>query len=106
MHCFSGSWETAREILDLGMYIGLGGVVTFKNARHPVEAAKNIPLDRLLLETDCPYMAPVPFRGKRNDSSLIAYVAERIGEVRGQPAEEILQAAEANARRLFAIDPN
>ena len=106
VHCFSGSWETAREILGLGMYIGLGGVVTFKNARHPVEVAKNIPLDRLLLETDCPYMAPVPFRGKRNDSSLIAYVAERIGEVRGQPAEEILQAAEANARRLFAIDPN
>lgn len=106
VHCFSGSWETAREILNLGMYIGLGGVVTFKNARHPVEVAKNIPLDRLLLETDCPYMAPVPFRGKRNDSSLIAYVAERIGEVRGQPAEEILQAAEANARRLFAIDPN
>ena len=105
VHCFSGSWETAREILNLGMYIGLGGVVTFKNARHPVEVAKNIPLDRLLLETDCPYMAPVPFRGKRNDSSLIAYVAERIGEVRGQPAEEILQAAEANARRLFAIDP-
>ena len=106
VHCFSGSWETAKEILNLGMYIGLGGVVTFKNARHPVEVAKNIPLDRLLLETDCPYMAPVPFRGKRNDSSLIAYVAERIGEVRGQPAEEILQAAEANARRLFAIDPN
>lgn len=105
VHCFSGSWETAREILNLGMYIGLGGVVTFKNARHPVEVANNIPLDRLLLETDCPYMAPVPFRGKRNDSSLIAYVAERIGEVRGQPAEEILQAAEANARRLFAIDP-
>ena len=105
VHCFSGSWETAREILNLGMYIGLGGVVTFKNARHPVEVAKNIPLDRLLLETDCPYTAPVPFRGKRNDSSLIAYVAERIGEVRGQPAEEILQAAEANARRLFAIDP-
>ena len=106
VHCFSGSWETAKEILNLGMYIGLGGVVTFKNARHPVEVANNIPLDRLLLETDCPYMAPVPFRGKRNDSSLIAYVAERIGEVRGQPAEEILQAAEANARRLFAIDPN
>lgn len=106
VHCFSGSWETAKEILNLGMYIGLGGVVTFKNARHPVEVAKNIPLDRLLLETDCPYMAPVPFRGKRNDSSLIAYAAERIGEVRGQPAEEILQAAEANARRLFAIDPN
>ena len=106
VHCFSGSWETAKEILNLGMYIGLGGVVTFKNTRHPVEVAKNIPLDRLLLETDCPYMAPVPFRGKRNDSSLIAYVAEKIGEVRGQPAEEILQAAEANARRLFAIDPN
>lgn len=79
MHCFSGSWETAREILDLGMYIGLGGVVTFKNARHAVEVARNIPLERLVLETDAPYMAPVPYRGKRNDSSLIAFVAEKLG---------------------------
>ena len=77
VHCFSGSWETAREVLRLGMYIGLGGVVTFKNARHPVEVARNIPLDRLLLETDCPYMAPVPFRGKRNDSSLIPWATLR-----------------------------
>ena len=104
VHCFSGSWETAREVLRLGMYIGLGGVVTFKNARHPVEVARNIPLDRLLLETDCPYMAPVPFRGKRNDSSLIPWAAERIGELRGMEAQEILDMGAQNARRLFGID--
>ena len=89
VHCFSGSWETAREILGLGMYIGLGGVVTFKNARHAVEVAQNIPLDRLLLETDAPYMAPVPHRGKRNDSSLIPLVAEKIGELRGLEAQAV-----------------
>ena len=103
VHCFSGSVETAREILKLGMYIGLGGAVTFKNARHSVEAAREIPLERLLLETDAPYMAPVPFRGKRNDSSLIAYVAEKIGEIRGIPAEAVLHAAAENTRRLFGI---
>ena len=103
VHCFSGSWETAREILNLGMYIGLGGVVTFKNARHAVEVAKNIPLDRLVLETDAPYMAPVPFRSKRNDSSLIAYVAEKIGELRGIEPQTLLDCTAENARRLFGI---
>lgn len=103
VHCFSGSWETAKEILNLGMYIGLGGVVTFKNTRHPVEVAKNIPLDRLLLETDCPYMAPVPFRGKRNDSSLIAFVAEKIGELRGMEAQAVLDVTAENTRRLFNL---
>ena len=71
VHCFSGSVELARETVSLGLYIGLGGVVTFKNARHSVEVAAEIPLDRLLTETDAPYMAPVPFRGKRCDLSLI-----------------------------------
>ncbi len=104
VHCFSGSWEMAREVLKLDLYLGLGGVVTFKNARHAVEVAKNMPLDRLLLETDAPYMAPVPFRGKRNDSSLIPYAAEKIGELRGQSAETILNAAADNARRLFGIE--
>lgn len=103
VHCFSGSAETAREIVGLGMYIGLGGAVTFKNARHSTEVAASIPLDRLLLETDAPYMAPVPFRGKRNDSSLIAFAAQRIAEIRNCTAEEILTAGEQNARRLFGI---
>ena len=103
VHCFSGSWETAREILDLGMYIGLGGVVTFKNARHAVEVARNIPLERLVLETDAPYMAPVPYRGKRNDSSLIAFVAEKIGELRGMEAQAVLDITAENTRRLFNL---
>lgn len=103
VHCFSGSVETAREIVELGMYIGLGGAVTFKNARHAVDVARELPLDRLLLETDAPYMAPVPCRGKRNDSSLIAFVAERIGEIRNEAPQTILNAAAENARRLFGI---
>ena len=103
IHCFSGSVETMREILGLGMYIGLGGAVTFKNARVPVEAAKEVPLDRLLLETDAPYMSPVPFRGQRCDSTMIKYVAEKIAEVRGASADEILNAAEKNAKALFGI---
>ena len=84
VHCFSGSWETAREILGLGMYIGLGGVVTFKNARHA-------------------YMAPVPHRGKRNDSSLIPLVAEKIGELRGLEAQAVLDITAENAARLFGL---
>lgn len=103
VHCFSGSVEMAREVLRLGMYIGLGGAVTFKNARVPVEVAAEVPLERILLETDCPYMAPVPFRGKRNDSSLIAFTASRIAEIRGIPAEQLLTAARQNAESLFGI---
>ncbi len=104
VHCFSGSVELARETVALGMYIGLGGVVTFKNARHSVEVAKDIPLDRLLTETDAPYMAPVPFRGKRCDSSMIAYDAAKIAEVRGITAGEVLAAGCENACRLFGIE--
>lgn len=103
MHCFSGSVELARETVRLGLYIGIGGVVTFKNARHIVEVAADIPLSRLLLETDAPYMAPVPFRGKRNDSSMISYVAERIAEIRGITAEEVLAASLENTRELFSV---
>ena len=106
VHCFSGSVELARETVALGMYIGLGGVVTFKNARHSVEVAKDIPLDRLLTETDAPYMAPVPFRGKRCDSSMIAYDAAKIAEVRGITAGEVLAAGCENACRLFKIELN
>lgn len=103
VHCFSGSVEMAREIIRLGMYIGIGGTVTFKNARHIVDVAREIPLDRLMLETDAPYMAPTPFRGKRNDSSLIAYAARRIGELRNESPQRILEAARDNAKRLFSL---
>lgn len=103
LHAFSGSVEMAKIVLDLGMYIGLGGVVTFKNARKTVEVAEMIPLDRLLLETDAPYMAPVPFRGRRNDSTLIRFVAARIAELRGMDTDEILDITAENAKRLFRI---
>lgn len=103
VHCFSGSVEMAREVLDLGMYIGLGGAVTFKNAVQPPKVAAYVPEDRLLLETDCPYMAPVPCRGKRCDSSMIAYTAEKIAQLRGVTAEKILTASLENVERLFGI---
>lgn len=103
LHCFSGSVETAREVLSLGMYLGFGGVVTFKNAVKSVETAKYVPLDRILLETDCPYMAPVPYRGKRNDSSLIKFAAEKIGEIRGIDAQTVIDEANKNTKRLFNI---
>lgn len=92
-----------HEVVSLGMYIGLGGAVTFKNAKKPLEVAKAVPIDRLLLETDCPYMAPVPKRGTRNDSSLILYAAQKISEVRGISSEELLLITEENAKRLFKI---
>ncbi len=104
LHCFSGSVEMAREIIKIGMYIGLNGVVTFKNARKSLEVVRDIPLDRLVLETDCPYLAPVPHRGKRNDSSYIPHIAERIGEVLEMDAQEILDITNKNARRLFELE--
>ncbi len=103
VHCFSGSVEMAREIVKLGMYIGIGGVVTFKNARKLVEVAKELPLDRLLLETDAPYLAPVPLRGERCDSSMILHTAATLAALRGLTTQEILSVAEENARRLFAL---
>lgn len=104
VHCFSGSVEMAKSIIGIGMMIGLGGAVTFKNAKKPVEVAKNIPLDRLLLETDCPYMSPVPFRGKRNDSTLIKYTAEFIAEQKGLSVQELLDITTANSLNLFGIN--
>ena len=101
LHCFSGSTEMAKEIIKLGMYIGVGGVLTFKNAKNLPEVIKNTPLDRILLETDAPYLAPVPFRSKRNDSSLIPYIAEKIGDIKGKSKEEILKITKENAYRLF-----
>ena len=103
LHCFSGSVEVMKEVLKLGMYIGLGGAVTFKNARVPLEVAKELPLERLLLETDCPYMSPVPMRGKRNQSTYISFVAEKIAEVKNLTKEEVLATANNNAFKLFNI---
>ena len=103
LHCFSGSVEMCKEIVKLGMSISLGGVVTFKNARHSVEVAEYIPLDRLLLETDAPYLSPVPFRGKRCDSSMIKYTAMRIAEIKGISMEQLLEATTENACRLYNI---
>ena len=103
VHCFSGSVEMAKEIIKLGLYIGLGGAVTFKNARKPLEVAEYVPLDRLLLETDAPYMTPVPFRGKRCDSAHIAYTAEKIAEVKGMDAQELIDVCNKNSKKLFGI---
>lgn len=103
VHCFSGSVEMAKEIVKLGMYIGLGGAVTFKNAVKPVEVARYVPEDRLLLETDAPYMTPVPFRGKRCTSLHIPYTAEKIAEIRGIETQELLNLTDKNARELFNI---
>lgn len=101
VHCFSGSAEMAKEIVKLGMYIGIGGAVTFKNAKKPVEVVEYLPLDRLLLETDAPYMTPVPYRGQRCDSSHIAYTAEKIAEIKGIDVQELIDICNENAKKLF-----
>lgn len=103
LHCFSGSAEMAGEVAALGMYIGFTGAITFKNARKAPQAAAAVPDDLLLIETDCPYMAPEPYRGKRCDSSMLPRVAERLAEIRGGRAEEIVQMTCRNARRLFGV---
>lgn len=102
-HCFSGSRETARELLDMGWYLSFGGAVTFKNARKAIEVVESIPLDRLMLETDCPYMTPVPHRGERNSSLYLPFVAEKIAEIRSLTAEEIAAITYENAVRFFGI---
>ncbi len=103
MHCFSGSWETARECLELGFYIGFGGALTFKNAKRNVEVAAKLPLDRLVVETDCPYMAPVPFRGKRNDPTKTLCVLQKLAELRAMPAADLAPVLFENGKRLFGI---
>lgn len=103
MHCYSGSVEMLKEVMKLGMYISLGGTVTFKNARVPVEVAAAVPLDRLLLETDAPYLSPVPFRGKRNDSTRIAHTALRIAGIRNMDAQELIDITTENAKRMYGI---
>lgn len=103
VHCFSGSKEMAKEIIRLGMYIGLNGVVTFNNARKSLEVVKEIPIERLVLETDCPYLAPVPMRGKINNSSYIPYTAEKIASVLSMDTQELLDITFKNAKRLYNL---
>ena len=103
LHCYTGSWESAKAYLDMGFYISLSGAVTFKNAPKLAQVAQNVPLDRLLVETDCPYMAPVPMRGKRNEPAFVAYTAQKVAELRGMDAEEFALVAYENGKRLFGI---
>ena len=102
-HCYSGSAEMARQLTDLGWYIGFTGVLTFKNARKAIETAQSIPLDRIVIETDCPYMSPEPFRGRRNDPSRVRFVAEKLAEIRGISPEEAMQITLENGKRLYRI---
>lgn len=103
-HCYSGSAEMAKELVRRGWYIGFTGVLTFKNAKKAVEVAKAVPLDRLVLETDCPYMAPEPFRGKRNHPGYLYRMAEKLAEIKGITLEEATQATLENGKRLYRID--
>lgn len=104
MHLYSGSVELMKEYMKLGFYITLGGATTFKNARVPKEVAKAVPLDRLLLETDCPYMTPVPFRGKRNEPKFVRYTAMNIAQLRGITLEELEKATDENVARFYRLD--
>ena len=102
-HCYSGSAEMARQLVDLGWYIGFTGVLTFKNARKAIETAASIPLDRIVLETDCPYMAPEPFRGRRNDPGYLFRMAEKLAQIRGLSVEQIHEITVENGKRLYRI---
>jgi TatD DNase family protein len=103
-HCFSGSWEMAKKCLELNFYLSLAGPVTYANAVKPKEVARKVPLDRLLIETDCPYLTPHPHRGKRNYPGFVKLVAEEIASLRGVPAEKVAQATKENGYRLFKIE--
>ena len=103
VHCFSGSAEVAREVIKLGMYIGFTGVLPFKNAKKALRALEAVPLDRLLLETDCPYMAPEPLRGRRCDSSMICYTAEKAAQIKGVSTQELLDITCRNGMDLYHI---
>ena len=103
-HCYSGSAEMAQELIKRGWYIGFTGVLTFKNARKAIEVASAIPMDRIVIETDCPYMAPVPFRGKRNDPGKVFYMAEKLAQLRGISTEEAARITLENGKRLYRMD--
>lgn len=103
LHCYSGSVEMAREVLNNNFYISFGGAITFKNAVKSIEVAKYVPNDRVLIETDCPYLTPEPFRGKRNDSGMVRLIAEKIAQIKGLSFEEIADITTKNAKELFKI---
>lgn len=103
IHCYSYSPEMAREYVKMGYYIGIGGVVTFKNAKKLKQVVQEIPLESIVLETDCPYLAPVPYRGERNCSLYLPYVAEQIAELKGTTVEEVIQQTEKNSRELYGL---
>lgn len=103
IHCFSYTWELAEEYLSMGYYFGIGGVLTFKNGKKLVEAVNHMPIDRILLETDCPYLAPEPYRGKRNQSDYIYYVADKLAELKGLSREEVLEITGRNAKEFYGI---
>lgn len=104
VHCFSESAQIAKQITDIGYYVAFGGTLTYKNARHAVEAAAAVPLDRILIETDCPYLAPEGHRGERNDSSLMSIVCRRLAEIKGISYDEAAIATYNNARKVYRID--
>ncbi|WP_248929111.1 TatD family hydrolase [Paenibacillus hamazuiensis] len=103
MHCFSGSWETAKQCLDMNFYISFGGPITYKNAKQPKEVLAQVPMDRLLIETDAPYLTPHPFRGKRNETGYVRLVAEAAAEIKGIPLENLAHVTTVNAITLFGI---
>lgn len=103
IHCFSGSAEMAQEYIKLGFYIGVGGTITFKNARRSVEVVEEIPIESIVIETDCPYLTPMPHRGKRNDSTYLIHIAEKIAEVKNISIEEVARITSKNAKDLFGI---
>jgi TatD DNase family protein len=105
MHCFTETWDVARQALDLGFHISFSGIVTFRNANDLKDVARRVPLDRMLIETDSPYLAPVPHRGRRNEPAFVRHVAEEIARLRGVPLETIGEATSANFFRLFGIPP-
>ena len=101
IHCYSYSREFAGEFLNMGFYFGIGGVVTFKNGRKCKETVEMLPMDRIILETDAPYLAPEPFRGRRNNSAYLSYVAEKIAEIKGITKQEVIEKTGCNARTLY-----
>ncbi|WP_404460142.1 TatD family hydrolase [Sutcliffiella horikoshii] len=103
MHCFTGSLEVAKECMEMNFYISFGGPVTFKNAKKPKEVVKEIPMEKLLIETDCPYLTPHPYRGKRNEPGYVRLVAEQIAELKELTIEEVAEKTTANAKKLFGI---
>jgi len=102
-HCFSGSWETAKIILDMGWYLSFTGVITFKNARRALEVLEKMPADKIMLETDCPYLAPDPYRGRRNSSLYLPYIAEKVAEVRGMNVDDVAALTTENGKQFFGL---